>query len=718
MALFNVRSLTNKTFIVSDFFTVTGLDLLFMTETWIRPGESFPFSELLPPNCAFFSSPRPSGRGGGLAVVFRNKFRVRHLPSPMFPSFEAQLLELAGTPLTLCVVIYRPPKYNKTFINDFGDFLASLYLNYDRVLITGDFNIHICCKDDVFAKDFLTLVDSFNLIQWVDAPTHLKGHTLDLIFSYGLDICIRDISNIGISDHFPVIFDADLCKLDQGFEVPRRLVRIINPGTVAEFSAAFSKSVLPDIDCSTPSSVDDFASSFLSTCSSLLDVVAPMKVKRPRSCSQPWLNESLRALRRVYRQAERRWKKDGLQVSFDILRRTRLEFQKSAKLAKTAFLSGVIADNSHNPRFLFKTFNSLINPCPETPRLASLALCEKFLTHFTGRILSLRVSHPPVMSQAPALRCSTNLNQFNPVSLPTLKGIVDHLKNSNAAHDILPSRIIKDGFNIIGPCILSLINLSLLSGCVPAAFKHAVVQPILKKSSLDQNDLANFRPISKLPFLSKILEKIVHSQLQAYLDANNIREKFQSGFKPRHSTETALLRVFNDLLSIADSGRPVVLILLDLSSAFDLVDHNVLLMRLEHLVGITGSALSWFKSYLSERSFSVTMGTYASSIAPVTSGVPQGSVLGPMLFFLYLLPLDRIFDKYNFSFHFYADDIQIYFELAEDVTSSLQHFSDCMNEVKNWLLSNSLILNDKKTEILIFDTPFTRAESINFWALC
>lgn len=225
----------------------------------------------------------------------------------MFPSFEAQLLELAG-PLTLCVVIYHPPKNIKTFNNDLADLLASLYLSYDCVLITGDFNIHICCKDDVFAKDFLALADSFSRIQWVNAPTHFKGHTLDLILSYGLDICIRDISNIGISDHFLVIFAK--CKMDQNFEGPRRLVQIINPGFVAEFSAAFSKSVLPDVDDTTPSAVDDFANSFLSTCSSLLDFVAPIKVKRARSCSQPWLNDSLGALRCSCRQAERQWKKD------------------------------------------------------------------------------------------------------------------------------------------------------------------------------------------------------------------------------------------------------------------------------------------------------------------------------------------------------------------------------------------------------------------------
>ncbi|XP_076743987.1 5-hydroxytryptamine receptor 3A-like [Maylandia zebra] len=161
---------------------------------------------------------------------------------------------------------------------------------------------------------------------------------------------------------------------------------------------------------------------------------------------------------------------------------------------------------------------------------------------------------------------------------------------------------------------------------------------------------------------------------------------------------------------MADNGRPSVLVLLDLSSAFDMVDHNILLARLEHTVGIKGTALDWFKSYLSDRLSSVHLATSSSSAVPVCCGVPQGSVLGPTLFSLYMLPLSVILEKYHIAFHYYADDIQIYFELNDDLAMSVSNFRECMCEVKQWLLANFLILNDKKTEIMIFGSDALRAK--------
>uniref|UniRef100_A0A669EEK3 Reverse transcriptase domain-containing protein n=1 Tax=Oreochromis niloticus TaxID=8128 RepID=A0A669EEK3_ORENI len=178
-----------------------------------------------------------------------------------------------------------------------------------------------------------------------------------------------------------------------------------------------------------------------------------------------------------------------------------------------------------------------------------------------------------------------------------------------------------------------------------------------------------------------------------------ISEKFQSGFKSLHSTETALLRIFNDILLTLDSGSPAALLLLDLSAAFDTVDHDILLSRLEFHAGLKGSALQWFRSYLSERSFHVYICPHNSKIAPLKYDVPQGSILGPALFALYLLPLGSIFSRYSISFHCFADDLQIYLPVKAGSDHPQLLLRD---DVKQWLSLNFLKLNENKTEVVIF----------------
>ena len=187
---------------------------------------------------------------------------------------------------------------------------------------------------------------------------------------------------------------------------------------------------------------------------------------------------------------------------------------------------------------------------------------------------------------------------------------------------------------------------------------------------------------------------------------------FIHGFRVHHSTETALLKVANDLLLAADDGLASVLVLLDLSAAFDTIDHNILLHRLENVVGVSGSALSWFRSYLSGRYQLVNVNQASSSRSQVVYGVPQGSVLGPILFTLYMLPLGDIIRKHEINFHCYADDTQLYLSVKPDQTNHIGKLTACLKDIKTWMTLNYLLLNSEKTEF-IFIGPKRQRDSLS-----
>ncbi len=253
--------------------------------------------------------------------------------------------------------------------------------------------------------------------------------------------------------------------------------------------------------------------------------------------------------------------------------------------------------NHSKPKVLFSIIQSIANPSVNSLPDASDALCESFLRYFSDKITNLRLSVCPTLTVSPTLSSASAFwDAFVPINFQSLKDVIDKLKPSFCSNDIIHPRFLKLIIDSIGPGLVSLINKCLQTGSVPANLKVATVTPLLKKPSLDSSVLKKFRPISVLPFISKVLEKIVLDQLQHFLTSNCIYEIFQSGFKPVHSTESALLRVLNDIYITTDSGDSVVLILLDLSAAFDTVDHSTLLSRLESWVGLKATVLNWFQS--------------------------------------------------------------------------------------------------------------------------
>jgi hypothetical protein len=264
---------------------------------------------------------------------------------------------------------------------------------------------------------------------------------------------------------------------------------------------------------------------------------------------------------------------------------------------------------------------------------------------------------------------------------------------------------LKECADITVPVITSLVNNSFRRGIFPSSLKEAIIRPLIKKSTLNPDVLKNYRPVSNLPTLGKILEYPAISRLNEHLQLNNCTENFQSAYKTAHSTETALLRVKNDIANELDEGRVVLLVLLDMSAAFDTIDHDILINRFKNEYGVGGCVSSWFNSYLKGRSSKVCISESYSSSHKLNYGVPQGSVAGPPIFTAYSKPAAEIPKRFGVSYHIYADDTQLYVSynprILGDREAALARLTKCIAAIKAWMLENKLCLNDSKTEYFI-----------------
>ena len=246
------------------------------------------------------------------------------------------------------------------------------------------------------------------------------------------------------------------------------------------------------------------------------------------------------------------------------------------------------------------------------------------------------------------------------------------------------------------PSLTDLFSSSLASDIFPQCFRSALVTPILKKRCLDHNYLNNYHPVSNLCFIAKILEtclKLVLSQGSAYHNSHDLYNTCQSAYRPCHCIETALLKVVNDLFLSLGKGTISVLALLDFSSAFDTIDHTIIVHRLHTDFGFTDAVLQWFSSYLTDRTHYISLSNHCSAFAPVHSGVSQGSVLDPMLFTMYIKPLSASICSHSIIHHSFADDIHLPISAPPGGISELLHsMQSCISDVIAWATTNMLNL--------------------------
>ena len=430
----------------------------------------------------------------------------------------------------------------------------------------------------------------------------------------------------------------------------------------------------------------------------------------------PWYTDELHTAKLSKRRHERKWKKSQLEVDRQIYTEQCKTYTRMLEQAKCEHNRSKISEC--DDRQLFRVVDKMSRPAAASaPSLSShddaKSLANRFADFFDSKIKKLRKaldeSSCPEISVDIRDTCESEFSAFNVVSEDTVRKTILESATKSCSLDPIPSSLLMNCLDVILPCITRVVNKSLITGQMPPELKVERVVPLLKKHGIDQEELKKYRPISNLKFLFKTVERIASSQLNVYLQENGLFAPMQSACCKYHSTETALLRVQNDLLWAVDQHQDAVLILLDSSAAFDMIDHDILLHRLCQRYGITRTALKWFSMYLRGRTQCIDIGGVLSDERLLDEGVPQGSVFGPAIFTMYTAPLGDIITSHGLNHMIYADDTQLYLILYPSKRSGgLSRLERCIQDVKSWAVSNKLMLNDSKTEVIHMSSRFVK----------
>ena len=345
------------------------------------------------------------------------------------------------------------------------------------------------------------------------------------------------------------------------------------------------------------------------------------------------------------------------------------------------------------------TPNPLPDSDPET-------LAKNFADFFMSKIENIRKKLDSVPLYEPSGIKGKEITDWQPLTERELWQIIVSLGTKSCESDAIPTKLLKENLDVLLPPLLNIMNESLAQGVFPAPWKQAIIRPLLKKTGLEQI-ASNYRPVSNLKFVSKVCEKAMLSRFQDHCKENQLESAHQSAYKHGHSYETSITKIYNDLLWSMENQEASALVAIDLSAAFDTVDHNVLLKVLERRFGLKGATLKWADSYLRPRQCTVNVETSYSKLKDLPYCVPQGSCAGPAYFNAYCSTLADVVPQ-NITLNGFADDhtLQTSWNIKEpnEESSSITHLEGTLANIEKWMQSNHLKMNNSKTEFIVFNS--------------
>ena len=689
---------------------------------------------------------RICSKHGGLFIYLRNDFNYSiydvYVRSNLW---EGLFIEITDGGLKQNLIlgnIYRPPRHNNNnatineFINEFKPVINSLARKNSNVILTGDFNINLLQVNEREAyQDYLDNLMSQGFYPKITFPTRFSTKTcslLDQIFcklSHDTIDTYSAIIHTQISDHLPCFSCLDIITPNN---IQPKFVKIntYSPAAIKCFSDNIKTSIQTttfDLTLNAdPNPNYNKLENIITHAKQLHLPSKTVKFKKYKHRKNPWVTfgiiRSIKLRDKTYRKM---LTLNPNSIEYNDIKCQLKEYNKllnkCLRLSKAQYYESLFLKFKNDAKKTWSTINSILSKTKQPKVLPDYLIvenikldntreiAEKFNDFFIniGPTLSKNIKRNSNKHFSVFLKDKTqHIFTFTPVNITDVSKSIKELKGkSSSGHDNISTRLLKDISPVIVSILTHIIKQSLNTGIFPQRLKIAKVVPLFKKG--DPYVIDNYRPISLLPSLSKVFEKIVFKELYDYFLKKKLLYNSQYGFRTDHSTEQASLEFVDKISMDMDNGKIPIAFFLDLSKAFDTLDHAILLTKLQHY-GICESALNWFRSYLTNRSQFVDFDGTHSSCKEITTGVPQGSILGPLLFIIYMNDIQ--FASNILHSVLYADDTSLTTPLCAFriplLPSHNKELSRMINleldKIHEWLTLNKLSLNVSKTKFMLF----------------
>ena len=719
----NVNSIPNKIDEIKYMLKNSPFDIVAFTET--HCDDSVSDRELQLDDFDFVRKDR-TRHGGGVLLYIKKKLGFLHLLE-----IECELealwisVKLRDLKSFYICVIYRPPNSTDQFFDTLSTMLNKELDMDGEVVVVGDFNCDLSSNNlDSKTQMLISTMEGSLLTQLIDSPTRVTMNSRTLIDhiynTCGDNHVLSGVVKTHVSDHF-LTFTIINCKGD--YQSPNT-VRYRSFKNFKEDAFVNDLIKLPFIDIKKENDVDEAWGKWYDLLMGVVDKHAPYKIKKVRKKHCPWITKDIITLMHTRDYFHRKAMKYNLSKYWEEYRKKRNEVTSRIRLSKQEYVQGLLKENAGNTNALWSTIKHLsgngndssikLNVDGENV-VAPERVAENLNNYFIDSVSELlyretngHVNNAEVLDNIDcifrgATGDNSNTMENEEYDLPemTIEYLVKEIDilstSKSTGSDDISVKILKalKGASNALESLVYISNLSFSSGTYPMAWGLAKIRPIFKAG--DRLSVENYRPISLLSIVSKIVEKCVQKSYYSFLLQTNYFCNNQFGFRPGHSCEIALLCMTDDWAAQVDKGNLCGLGFVDMRKAFDSVNHNVLLKKLK-ISGCSDKAVKWFRSYLCYREQYTVIDGKSSSRRSVSSGVPQGSVLGPLLFTIYVNDIpSRVKTGKMFMF---ADDATV-FVSGPSVESIQNQLTQAMQEVQEWTVDNKLILNTKKTKVML-----------------